>query len=141
MIEMTYGQLSSMGFKQTMQKLVNTPMPIKVAYQVKKLADAMNACASKIHEEYNKDILSQVAQKDAKGEIQVDKQGPVVKDEDREQLEKLEAEFSKRVVKIDRAKLSLSDLTLQLSAGELTSLEPILQDPELGQPAQVLPLK
>lgn len=132
MIKMTYQQVSGFEFTRAMQKLAQTPMSTKVAYNIKKLADAMNKQREVISQEYQRDIVDKYAKKDEKGELvrpEGQPQGFDIDAEKVEEFQKVQEDFGKREFTIERFKLTLADLEqVKLSASELTALEPIYQE-------------
>lgn len=132
MITMTYAKTNG-RFVQAMQKLTNLPLPTKAAYTVKKIADAISREKKTIALAFEKDILTNFAKRDEKGEIVRDEDGQPTVDETKQvEFMKAQEEFGKREFTIDRQKLSLEVLASQnqLSASDLSALDPILEDPE-----------
>lgn len=140
MIEMSYEQLSNQGFLQAVHGLAQQRLPIKGAYNVKKLADAIMRARKEIGQEYMEVVVEKFAQRDAdgnkielEGEIQFKNETP----EEKDAFLKTQEEFGKKIKKIDRHKLvlglHLSD-NVELSASELSILSPLIEDTESSIP-------
>jgi rubrerythrin len=138
MIKLSYEQLHNFEFIRAIQKLSQTPMNVKVAYNIKKLTDRLQSALNQAKKEY-KDMLETHAQKDEKGEFlrpENDPTGfvPILPEE----FAKAQREFSAKEAVIDRPKLMVHDLVdVKLSASELSTLDPLLTDLEVvaGQEA------
>jgi DNA-binding protein H-NS len=145
MIQLTYKQAMEFEFVRTMRKLATTPMQTHTAYSIKKITDALMSARKKVASEWETDILAIYAKKDEKGEVIRSKEDPerfeILEDKLSEFKAKQE-EFGNRVITIERAKLTLSDLaSVQLSAAELTALEPLYTENGQDAQADVIPIK
>ncbi len=128
MIKITFGEMRHIfNSKFLMGKLVNTPLNPQISYKIKKILDRMENI-----------------QKGAVNELQAILQDlpPEAPQEDKDKLQAARDAYDAKVIEIDRAKLSLSDLQkLELSVGEISMLGSVIQDPEeapASEPAQVI---
>lgn len=140
--EMKYSQMAG-GFSPTLQKLARLPLPVKTAYAVKKIADAIHSEQKRMREAFNKEILEPLAKKNEKGELIKDETGDVqIDDAKKEEFEAAQKAFGERSFRIDRYKLKL-DLfeSINLSASELSALDPIIEDPEEAPEAEVVAIR
>lgn len=139
MITISYQQLMNQGFMMAMQKITNTPLPTKVAYQLKKITDDLQKHRIRVGDEYTAEILKKFAKLNDKGEIEGMGEIP---EERQEAFSKAQDEFGKKTVSVDRFKIALQDLEgAKLTANDLTNLDAIISDPENQGTAQILPMK
>jgi hypothetical protein len=146
---MTYNQVSHVAFMNVMQKLTSTPLPTKVAYQIKRISEGLQQVRNRISDEYETEILNKFAKKNEDGSIfRPDGQGPngfEIPDEQKAAFQEAQEKFGLREFTLDRFPVPLSALeTMRLSVGELTHLEPIYTVEEQPTPVvggHVLPLK
>lgn len=129
MISMKYKELSGNHFLQAFQKLVHAQLPVKVSYQVKKIADAIHKSRDQVKAEYHAEIIAKFAQKDEKGEPKLDADGsnflPI--DGQKEALDKAHAEFGEKTLEIARPKILACLIEkVAMTAAELAMLDPVL---------------
>jgi hypothetical protein len=138
MISVTYKQLRHINTNATLvQKLIHTPMPTKLAYNMQKLLDKLSEAGQLVAKEYTSfynECKQTFAAVDADGKPVSTEDGQAFKvaPEHEEAYKKAGEEFEARVIKIDRYPLAIHQLveaeTLQLSVSELTILEPLVVD-------------
>lgn len=140
MFTMKYSQMTG-GFAPSLQKLVRMPLPTKTAYAIKKITDAVTVEQKKMRKSFN-ELYEQYAKKDEKGALQKDEHGDVIVDEAKmEEFQKAQETFGEKEFVIHREKLSLALFSdINISAAELSALDPILQDPEEAPVAPVVEL-
>ena len=134
---MTYKQITDPNFGQAMQFLTSQGMPIKVSYNIKKLTDAIQIARKQIGAEYHKEIVLEFAKKKEDGTIAhpLDADGKENKNEfdideaRKEELEKAQEAFGRKVYNINRDKIFLESLeNMKISASLLGALDPILTE-------------
>lgn len=132
MIELSYEKLSNQGFLNAIQKLAAYPLPIKGAYNVKKLCDSIHKARKEISQEYMDVIVGKFAKKDEQGEAITEDGQIAFKDETPEEKDaflKCQEEFGKKLKTISRDKLLVGlhiPDSIQLSASDLYTLESVL---------------
>jgi hypothetical protein len=118
-----------------MQKLTSIPFPVKVGYSIKKITDDLTRQRKVMADEYNAEIVEAHAKRDEKNEIvrpEKGSPGDFIPADPQKLAEAVEA-FGDRSFEIKRNKIRLSELgDVQLSVSELTVLEPLISDVELG---------
>ncbi len=133
---LTYKQLRQINTNQTlMQKLMLTPMPLKLSYNLKKMLDKLSDAGKLVHEAHLKFLveIEHLAAKNASGEIVRHPGGGFdIAEEHQEAYRKAISEFELRTVTVDRFPIQLALLEeapqLQLTIAELSAMEPILAD-------------
>ena len=119
---------------RALQKLLNTPMRSQVAYQLKKIADELQKARTTIGQEYEKEIVNVYAVRGEKGDIVRPEDDPMGFDVDpskRDEFKRVQDDFGKRIIRLERHKITLHDLDgVALSAAELSLLEPIYAEPQ-----------
>jgi hypothetical protein len=112
MIEIKYETQMSGAFITAAKALVRARFKsFPVAYNVRKMGEALNASQKKIVEEFQTTLLPKFANKDAEGKVVLDKDGePDFTTESKEAFIRAQEEFGKRVSKIDRLPLYIGDL-------------------------------
>ncbi len=133
MISVTYHMMQrDPQFGQAMSKLVSTPVDQKTAYSIKKINDEFGVIKKKIAAEYQTEIIDVYANKNEKGELELDKENPgqfVPKENMVTALEQANDAFWNKQAKVDRPRLYLRDLEqIKFSAMELTKLEALYVD-------------
>lgn len=131
MITATYEKIGSQNFEAAIQRIARLPLPVKAAYNVKRMIDAATSARRVIREEYQ----AILAKYPAEGEIRTPEQETA--------LTKETEEFGKREIVIQRDKLNWELLgDSRISAQEMFFLEPVFNDIEvIGQNTDnVLPL-
>ena len=135
MIEVKYEEISSDVFTQAVQKLVRAPLPVKTAYQIKKLADELNKLRKQISDEFQAEIISKHAP--AKKEDGTESE---MTPEAIEKFQQDQQVFGQKIAKIDRLKIYVHDLSNAqgISAMEINALMPILsEDPTQAHISQI----
>lgn len=134
MIEMTYGEAANQNFLGAMQKLAGMNLPVRTAYQIKKIADGITQQKRLISDAFQKDLLEPFAQKNEDGTIFKPEGGlehfEWIKGKEEEAAKAQEA-FSERKFILDRRKITISDLGhTQMTARDLMFLSAIVADEE-----------
>jgi hypothetical protein len=120
MIKMTYRQLRQINTNPTLiQKLMLTPRKGEVTYNLKKLFEKLDQIGAEAQKQYNAIIEKYPPMKDKEAEKAREPEVQAAKDA-----------FDDTEFTIERHPTSISDLKCDLSVVELTSLAPILVDPE-----------
>lgn len=129
-----YKQITSPHFNVAFQTLSVQTLPVKVAYNIKKMADRLHQVRKQIGADYQKFIVEKFAKKNEDGSLAhpKDKDGNEMLDQfepDETKKEDMQREiesFGETEITIEREKLILEDLgTAELSAAELSALEPV----------------
>lgn len=145
MIELSYEKLSNQGFLHALQNLAQQRMPVKAAYNVKKLCDAVMKARKEVGQEYMDTVVEKFAQRDDKGaKIEVDGQIQFKDEtpEEKDEFIKTQDEFGKKMKQIPRERLVMGvDIpgSLETSAAELSVLDPVIADVSELPQAPVLP--
>jgi hypothetical protein len=122
MIKITYNQISNYDLVSAIQKIANTQLPIKVAYNVKKLVDQMTIARKKIGEEYQKEVVDLFAVKE-------EGKPDSIPDDKKEEMEKAQAAFGEKIVEIDRPKIHVHEIqNVQLTVRELSAIDALIAD-------------
>lgn len=150
MIKLKYSQVQRItSDMQLMKKLIETKLPAKAAYNLKRIFDSIGVVHRNINQEYlgeREKVQKQFCVVDENGNLKAgeDHQLQVLEGKDMEfatAMHALEREFGRREVAIDRNPLALSFFLdapgLELSLDELDKLEAICTDmaevkPEAG---------
>jgi hypothetical protein len=134
MFTVKYKEITSPHFNVAFQNLSVQALPVKVAYNIKKMADKLHEVRKQIALDYQKEIVEIFAKKNPDGTLAhpKDKDGNELKDQfepdetQKEAMAKAVDNFGEKTVSIDRQKLILEDLgAVQLSAAELSAVEPL----------------
>jgi hypothetical protein len=137
MIKITYNQISDFALVSAMQKISNTSLPAKVAYDIKKLIDKLTQARKHIGESYQADVLSKFTVKE-------EGKPDFVPDEKKAEFEKEQEEFGKRVVEIDRPRIFLDQIqNVQLTVREISAISSLIHGEEPvveSAPAPVIPI-
>ena len=119
MIKLKNKDISSNEFVLACQKMSAAPLPIKAAYNVKKMLDALQIAKKKIGKEYEETIYAKYVIKE-EGK-------PDSMPEDNEDFQKENTVFGDNEVVIDRDLLDIESMgDIKLTARDLSALEPIL---------------
>ena len=126
MIKMTYEELTSASLLGAVKVLVRTRFPGNIAYNVKKLIDAVTAARNKISKEYKSEIFDVFIggeEPDASTEFALP-----VEESKKKEFEEAEAAFQKREVTLTRGKLPKNEILphMLITPQELNALEPFL---------------
>lgn len=128
MIKAQYEQISSPNFEAAFQKLARLPLPVKHAYNVKRLSDALNSARRTIREEYQA-LIDRYPEPVVREEGKPDSHGPRTPEQEAELVKETEA-FGKREIVIQREKLDWTILgDARVSAQEMYFLEAIFNEP------------
>lgn len=130
MIKMTYQNFMSFGFTQVMTKLAQTPLPVKVSYQIKRMIDDMEKARKAIKDEYL-EMVKAHAVLNEKGELKLKEGTDQFEIDPAKQVAYTEAEkaFGEKEVTIDRFPIHVDHLEgANFSAGELTALHGVVTD-------------
>ena len=144
MFQITRKQLSTGGFRAAIQKLSTQELPVKAAYNVKKLTEAVQKAMRQIPIDYEEQVGKVYGEKDpATGTWKSNDDGSLTVLEDKKEAYiAAEKAFADGLVTIDRNKLEFETLYgLKLSAAALTALEPILTEPSEAPPAEVVSIR
>jgi len=137
--KMTYEQVSSNQFIQSVQRLAGAPFNPQVAFKIKKLVDELNRNRALIHDAYKADIQDVYGLKDAEGKIVMADQGQgfEIIPEKMEAFQVAQEGFGKREFTVNRDKLFLQELgNFQMSAADMSTLEPIMTFPQEATDAE-----
>jgi hypothetical protein len=131
MVQFKYSDLNSMQFINAISRLSGRPLPVKTAYNVKKWADAIMAARKKISEEFQAEVLTEFAEKGEDGAIRLkdkhDLSSYTIPEDAQAAYNEAMEKFGERLYKLDRRKIVLEELgNIEISASELTALEPVL---------------
>lgn len=131
MIRITNLEISAQDFHMAVRKLTGAPLPIKTAYNVKRIVDKLMSAQKSLAKRYQKQIVPEYCEMDGDKPKLTNPQDPasyIVKNV--EGLKGAQTKFDAEVIEIDRNKLSLEDLgAIQFSAHELMVLEPLVEFP------------
>jgi hypothetical protein len=142
MFQIKYSEVTAPHFTHAMQFLTQQNLPVKTAYNLKKITDELQKHKKTISQEYHDEITLVFSKKDAEGKIVHPKgddgkelEDQFEQDENRkEECSKKLEEFGNRTIEITRSKLDLGSLgSIELSAVHLSVLDPIIQDPETAE--------
>lgn len=134
-----YKQITSPYFIDAMHFLTTQTFPVKVAYNIKKVADKLEAVKKKIALEYQNEIVEKFAKKNADGSLAhpKDADGKEITEQfdlDETQKDAMKAAveaFGDKTVDIDRYKITIEELgNVELTASHLSALDPILTSME-----------
>jgi hypothetical protein len=134
-IKLTYAQVVNGQFVYSMQKLVGSELPFKTAYHIKRIADKLNSQRKVISAEYEKDIASVFAKKNADG-TRVSAHPSTGRDfevaEDQlKAFEEAQTKFGERTFVIDKHPINPAELAgATFTAIEVSSLEPLFANTE-----------
>jgi hypothetical protein len=132
MIEISYEKLSNQSFLQAVQKLASMPLPIRGAYNIKKLCDSIHKARKEIGQEYMDKVVELFAKKDADGKPLTEEGQIQFKDETPEEKEafiKCQEEFGKTLKSLSRDKLVVGlhiPHTIEVSASDIAVLDSVL---------------
>lgn len=139
MIKVSYEQITSHDFNTALNSLVNMPLPMRSAYNVKKICDKIGQARKKVSAEWEafkgKDYAQNMCLKDDKGKPILDEMGGMTfSDEAKIQLDQALKDFlEEKVIEIDREKLAPLDFkSVQISAWSLNILDCLFEDIEAG---------
>jgi hypothetical protein len=124
MFKITHSSLANPRFVAAIQKLAQTPFPIKLTYDIKRLVDKITIARREVATEYEKEVLPKFStEKDEHGQ-------PKIEEAKQDDFMKAQDEFGLKEKTIDRNKLAVSILVnagYSLSASDLTALDGILE--------------
>jgi hypothetical protein len=103
-----YGDISSMGFAQTMQKICSTPNSLYASLRIKKMVEEIDKVREKIQHEYKEEIMKEFAKRDEKG--MWDSNNFIPDPDKMEDFRKAEEAFLQKETTIHRNGLTVSDL-------------------------------
>lgn len=144
-IQLTYKQLRNInGHRELMGKLVHTPFPGKMAYDLKKIIEDLAKQGEIIQEEHRL-LMEGFYKRDEKGELLKNSEGAYeLKEGCDVDLQKVLTDFDEKTFSIERSPIPKEPLLaikkFEISVSELTALEPICIERPEGM-AQVTPLK
>lgn len=131
MIQMKYSHLVRNDFTMALQKLARLPLPVRTAYQVKKILEEVQNARKKVASEFTETILKKYAKKDEKGEFvrpEGDPNGFMPPEQVSPEMTADEKAFGENVFKSDRFQIHYTSLgNAQISAQEIEVLEPLLE--------------
>lgn len=141
---MTYAQISHSDFSRAMQKLTQANLPVKSAYEIKKLADKIMDARRRIGTEYE-DVITPWTKKNEDGSVFRPEGAPGgwdILDEHIESFKAFSEKFGANEIVIERQRISLGVLgNVQLSASDLAAIEQVVDfGDEERAPAAVIPL-
>jgi hypothetical protein len=107
-IKVKYGDISSMGFAQTMQKICTAPNSLYAALRIKKIVEEVDKVREKIQHEYKEEIMKEFAKRDEKG--MWDSNNFIPDPDKMEDFKKAEDLFLQKETTINRDGLTVADL-------------------------------
>lgn len=127
MIEIKYSEISGHAFSMALQKLMGTTTDGKSAYRIKKIFAEIRKGRDQIAKEYKAEIQPEFAKKDAEGKY--DPENFECAEGKEKELDAAQDKFGERTFKVDRPKLTMSDIRdAKLTPADQLALEPILDD-------------
>jgi hypothetical protein len=128
MIKIKRSQLADLRFVRAIQKLASMPMNTSTAFSIKKIIDILDAARSEMKADYRSEVLEKFSVKDEDGQLVYEDaektEFKVLEGKDAE-LKKAQEEFGEKELELPGVKVNLANLNVQLSAAELSQLEPI----------------
>lgn len=127
MIKLKYFQLGSVNFDNAVKKLMAAPLPIRAAYNVKKMVDKLEIARKKIGDEFHavQEELNKLTESQPEG---LDEEAKMKwSQEDHERRQKAQVSWGEKEIEIDRNRLEVADFAVvKFTVTDMIALEPIM---------------